>query len=36
MISACRLNDDDTLSVIAISTKEPIPSDVIWLDVVSE
>lgn len=33
MISACRLNDDDTLSVIAISTKEPIPSDVIWLDV---
>ena len=33
MISACLLKDDDSLSIIQITPKEPLPSDVIWLDV---
>ena len=33
MISACLINEDDSLSIIQITPKEPLPSDVIWLDV---
>lgn len=33
MISACLINKDDSLSIIQITPKEPLPSDVIWLDV---
>lgn len=33
MISACQLKEDDTLSIINVTPKEPLPSDVIWLDV---
>ncbi len=33
MISACQLKEDDTLSIISVTPKEPLPSDVIWLDV---
>ena len=34
MISACLLNEeDDTLAIVPIKTNEPLPSDVIWLDV---
>lgn len=34
MITACQLNDDDTLALTAIKAGEPLPSDVIWLDVI--
>lgn len=33
MISACLINEDDSLSIIQITPKESLPSDVIWLDV---
>lgn len=33
MISACLINEDGSLSIIQITPKEPLPSDVIWLDV---
>ena len=33
MISACLINENDSLSIIQITPKEPLPSDVIWLDV---
>uniref|UniRef100_UPI00402ACF8C magnesium/cobalt transporter CorA n=3 Tax=Succinivibrio sp. TaxID=2053619 RepID=UPI00402ACF8C len=33
MISACLINEDDSLSIIQVTPKEPLPSDVIWLDV---
>lgn len=33
MISACLINEDDSLSIIQITPKETLPSDVIWLDV---
>ena len=33
MISACLINEDDSLSIIQITPKEPLPSDVIWLNV---
>ena len=33
MISACLINEDDSLSIIQITPKEPLPSDVRWLDV---
>ena len=33
MISACLINEDDSLSIIQITPKEPLSSDVIWLDV---
>lgn len=33
MISACLINEDDSLSIIQITPKEHLPSDVIWLDV---
>lgn len=33
MISACLINEDDSLSIIQITPKEQLPSDVIWLDV---
>ena len=33
MISACLINEDDSLSIIQITPKDPLPSDVIWLDV---
>ncbi len=34
MITACQLNDDDTLSLTVIKAGAPLPSDVIWLDVI--
>ncbi|MDD6317502.1 MAG: magnesium/cobalt transporter CorA [Succinatimonas hippei] len=33
MITACRLNDDDTLSLSPVTPGQPLPSEVIWLDV---
>ena len=33
MITACRLNDDDKLSLTAVKPGDTLPSDVIWLDV---
>ncbi|MBO8415323.1 MAG: magnesium/cobalt transporter CorA [Proteobacteria bacterium] len=33
MITACQLNDDDTLTLSAIKAGQALPSDVIWLDV---
>lgn len=33
MISACLINENDSLSIIQVTPKEPLPSDVIWLDV---
>lgn len=34
MISACLLCDDDTLKLCTVKPGEPLPSDVIWLDVI--
>lgn len=34
MITACQLNDDDTLTLSAIKAGQALPSDVIWLDVI--
>ena len=33
MITACLINEDDSLPIIQITPKEPLPSDEIWLDV---
>lgn len=33
MITACQLNDDDTLILSTLKPNEPLPQDVIWLDV---
>ena len=33
MITACQLNDDDTLKLSHIEAGQALPSDVIWLDV---
>ncbi len=33
MITACQLNDDDTLALTQLTAGQALPSDVIWLDV---